>query len=168
MLNQSLRLNCTRSAVVSFYLSVETNHSAHLKGLCRHEKKWQQQPFTKNGKGCLWRSLDKQNKAKTMSKQLHCGSWSQLFRRYVSVPVGLLSSQEPETFHPGTSQSEPEATVWKANWTLCYSLSRAVLSAHYLTPVPIKSRWLGFDFEPSSLNRSLWAPFVLSSSLGLL
>lgn len=38
-------------------------------------------------------------------------------------------------------------------------LSRAILGAHYLPLVPVKTRWLRFDFEPPSPNRSLEPPF---------
>lgn len=117
---------------------------------------------------------------KTISKLLHSLSsalvltltrqWGDIikiwFRR--AAPNGLLSAYKLETFHPGTrcSQTEPGATVWKPNWTPCDSLSRAILSAHYLTLVPVKTRWLRFDFEPPSLNRSLALPLSFHLPFG--
>lgn len=85
-----------------------------------------------------------------------------------AAPNGPLSSHKLMTFHPDTrcSQTEPEATVWKPNWTLCDSLSRAILSAHYLTLVPVKTRCLRFDFEPPSLNRSLVLPLSFHLPFG--
>lgn len=161
MLNQSLRLNWTRSAVVRFYSPQRTSpalkkHKNDSNSLSlRMERDTREEVWINKTKQKQWASNSSVDLDLSFSDVY---STACKHGAVFSVPVGLLSSQELETFHPGTSQSEPEATVWKANWTLCYSLSRAVLSAHYFTPVPVKSRWLGFHFEPSSLNRSLELP----------
>lgn len=86
-------------------------------------------------------------------------------RHFKCTPVIMKNLK---TFHPDTqcSQTEPETAVWKNNWTICDSLSRAILSAHYCTLVPVKTGWLRFDFEPPSPNRSLELPLSFHPPFG--
>lgn len=91
--------------------------------------------------------------------------WDLVFSQ--GAPSGLLSFEKKKlkTFHPGTrsSHTEPEATVWKPNWTLCDSPLKGYSQCSLSYPCPRKdqmtSLWLWTSLS-KQVTRAPFCPFI--------